>query len=956
MTRFRKMWALLGVAAALIVPRLDAQTSDEGPALGVARVSLTNGDVTTRRGESGDWIEARVNTPLVEGDTIATGPGSRAEVQLDYSNLIRLNENTEVTMASLANRSFKVQLGRGILMYSELKGGEADVDIETPHVAVRPRKNGRYRIEVLGGETAVTVRRGEAEIASSKGVETLKSGRTMLIRGEGDDTAFRVVDSDPRDEWDDWNERRDNVLSKSDSYRYLSRSISGGQDLDDNGNWRYVSGYGYSWFPSVTVGWAPYRHGRWVWLDYYGWTWESYEPWGWAPYHYGRWYNHASYGWGWYPGVYHHHHHWRPALVAFFGWGSYSGFNVGVGFGGGYGHYGWIPLGPGEAYYPWYGRHFNGRGRHGGNTIYVDNSVNIYNNYRNARHQNGVTVVDADGFSRGLVNNPRSLRDTELRRATLMRGQIPVVPARESRGRVVRASTANASAASNRGGVRQNAFFNREAGRRTVRADNGRVPFDQQRDQVQRSIRAYADNPGQRAAGASGAASSPGRIERAGGADGRSPATGNSGVRGSNPSVDNGRTRLGDRSGEADSRAGVRGSGASDARDTGRRDAATSPATAGADDSRGGVRSRSTDATSERGNDWRRFGSAGSRSRTAESGASRAPSDSGSSPRVDRSNSRSEGQSRVERVSPSSSDSGNSATRSRGSADSGRSPDASRSRVERSPSVQQQRSQPTRQQSAPSRAPSVERSAPRSAPSRAPSVERSAPRSAPSGDGGGGSRSSRSRERSELRGSNDGFTPFGATSSSSARTSRADQGRSAGQYVPRAASRVSSTSRRGDSVQPSRSSADAGRFGGSRSSGDSRISRSTSAGGFSRDRSAPIGSSRANRSAPSVFSRGGGGSRRVESSRPSMSRSPSVSAPSRPSRSSGGPVMNRGGFGGGSSGGSRGSISRGGSGGGGGFGRSSGRSGGSISRGGSGGGSVGRSSGGGARGGRSRSR
>jgi hypothetical protein len=113
----------LGIAAALLVPRLDAQTSEEGPALGVARVSLTNGDVTMRRGDSGDWVEARVNSPLVEDDVIATGPGSRAEVQLDYSNLIRLNENTEATMASLANRAFRVQRGRGVLTYSELKGG-----------------------------------------------------------------------------------------------------------------------------------------------------------------------------------------------------------------------------------------------------------------------------------------------------------------------------------------------------------------------------------------------------------------------------------------------------------------------------------------------------------------------------------------------------------------------------------------------------------------------------------------------------------------------------------------------------------------------------------------------------------------------------------------------------------------------------------------------------------------
>jgi hypothetical protein len=147
------MWALLGVAVALIAPRLDAQAKeDEGPALGVARVSLINGDVTMRRGDSGDWVQASVNSPLVEGDTIATGAGSRTEVQLDYSNLLRLNENTEVTMASLGNRAFRVQLARGILTYSELRDGEADVDIETPHVAVRPQKNGSYRVEVLGAK------------------------------------------------------------------------------------------------------------------------------------------------------------------------------------------------------------------------------------------------------------------------------------------------------------------------------------------------------------------------------------------------------------------------------------------------------------------------------------------------------------------------------------------------------------------------------------------------------------------------------------------------------------------------------------------------------------------------------------------------------------------------------------------------------------------------------------
>jgi hypothetical protein len=915
MTRFHRIWALLGVAAALALPRLDAQTSEEGPALGVARVSLVNGDVTMRRGDSGDWVQATVNSPLVEGDTIATGQGSRTEVQLDYSNLIRLNENTEVAIASLGNRAYRVQLARGILTYSELRNGEADVDIETPHVAVRPQKNGRYRVEVLGAETVVTVRKGEAQVASPQGTETLKSGRAMIIRGSDDDAEFRIVDADPRDDWDQWNERRDNVLNKSDSYRYMSRSIYGGEDLDHSGHWRYVSGYGYSWFPSVTVGWAPYRHGRWTWLDYYGWTWVSYEPWGWAPYHYGRWYHHTSFGWGWYPGSYHHHHYWRPALVAFFGYSSHGGFSVGAGFGHGYGHVGWIPLGPGEPYYPWYGRHYYGRGRHGGfnnTTIYVDNSVNIYNNYRNARHRNGVTLVDADGFSRGLVNNPRSLRDTELRRATLMRGQIPVVPARESRGQIARASAAgNGSGLVGRNSVRRDGFFNREAGRRTVRsADAGRVPFDQQRDQIQRSIRAYGDDGGRRAVGSNGAAGSTGRVARAGDTNGRSV------VRGSVDSVDSGRTRLENRAGSTGDpagRSGVRGS---------------SPAATGgpASGTRGGVRSSTTESNSGRGGDWRRFGSAGSRSRTPSvdggSNRSTAPAENNSRSRVDRSSSRTEDRGRAQDAAPSRSNSGNSGAsgRSRGG-DLGNS---GASRVERSPSSnQRQRSAPAQQRSSP---PSQQRSAP----SRAPSVERSAPRAAPS-DGGGArsTRPSRGRERSELRSpGGDTFTRFGSSSSTSARVSRADQGGSPGRFVPRSASRVSSSSRAstsrrgGDSAARASSPGSAVGWSRSRESSSPRTSRATpSRGDFSRSRSsAAMPPSRS--SSPRVFSQGGS-DRGSRSSGPVFSRSRSAgSAPSGYSRSSGG------------------SISRGG-----GFSRSSG--GGSISRGGSSRGSGGRSSGGG---------
>ena len=511
------------IAVALLLPTSTGWAQQNGPALGVARVSLANGDVTLRRGESGDWMQAQVNSPLVEGDSIAAGAGSRAEVQLDYSNLLRLGPDTEVHMANLENRRYRVQVERGVVTYSELRGGEADVDIETPLVAVRPGKNGRYRVEAHGdGEVWVIVRKGEAEIASPEGVEVLKKGKRMIVRAgqEKDGSEFIITNATPRDEWDEWNERRDKSLRKSESYRYVSRSIYGAEDLDDHGHWVYVPRYGNCWFPSVNIGWAPYRYGGWRYIDYYGWTWVSREPWGWAPYHYGRWFHHAIYGWGWYPGAYYGRHYWRPALVAFFG------FDFGIGFGVGgyypYRHVGWVPLAPGERYYPWYGR---GSRRVGGgrNAVIVNNNINIHNGFRNARANNGVNVVTAERFARGLASQPRSLRASELRRATVMRGQIPVVPEAQSRGNVVRRATLRP--ASEQNGSRQ--FFSTGRPQRPVQ----RISFQQQREQVTRTIRVFAEANGRRQAASGSSSGTVGRGAQsgtgsAGGGDGRTSSAG----------------------------------------------------------------------------------------------------------------------------------------------------------------------------------------------------------------------------------------------------------------------------------------------------------------------------------------------------------------------------------------------------------------------------------------------
>src|ERR1019366_8635210 len=76
--------------------------SGEGPAKvdqGVGRVSVLHGDVSTQRGDSGTSSAAVLNQPVLTGDKVSTGAGARAEVQLDYANILRLGPNAQANIA-----------------------------------------------------------------------------------------------------------------------------------------------------------------------------------------------------------------------------------------------------------------------------------------------------------------------------------------------------------------------------------------------------------------------------------------------------------------------------------------------------------------------------------------------------------------------------------------------------------------------------------------------------------------------------------------------------------------------------------------------------------------------------------------------------------------------------------------------------------------------------------------
>ena len=418
---------------------------------GVARVSYIHGDVSTQRDDTGQWSAATLNTPVAVGDRISTGQQSRAELQLDFANLLRMSGGSTAKIGNLNRTQIQVQIGQGLVTYSLLKGSEAGVEIDTPNVAIRPSQGeGEFRIVVNSdSETQVTVRRGSAQIVTPQGSTQVDSGQMITIQGT-DNPQYQTSEANAGDDWDRFVGDRDRLITHADSWRHTNRYYTGTQDLDNYGHWANEGDYGQVWIPNQGPNWAPYSTGRWVYEPYYGWTWVSYEPWGWAPYHYGRWFLYGG-SWAWWPGpvaAYPAYYPiWAPAYVSFFGFGR--GFGVGFGFGG-FGSIGWLPLGPGDWCHPWWGRwggreRFGAFGREGfhdgfhdgfrplGERIRGRQFSNVRDAATNSRIRGGMTTMAGNRFGREAVGgNHQSVSAGQFRQASMVAGKMGVAPTRGS--------------------------------------------------------------------------------------------------------------------------------------------------------------------------------------------------------------------------------------------------------------------------------------------------------------------------------------------------------------------------------------------------------------------------------------------------------------------------------------------------------------------------------------------
>ncbi len=324
--------------------------SDWSPPGLVGRVSLVARSVDFRVSGGSAWADAELNQPVFTGEALRTDPRARAEIRIG-ANTIDLSNGSEIEIASLRDGVTQIILSRGRIGFHARQAGENEtVEIDVLQGDIWLLAPGRYDIDAGGGDRLLrlAVFDGTAHFAGVGGDKRIESGQAAVLT-ESEAADAISIEPATADDFVAWCRDHDHDETRLAAPYYLSRYMTGYDELDFAGIWKIDAQYGLVWFPTQPEDWAPYRFGHWSWIAPWGWTWLDDQPWGFAPSHYGRWAL-IDDRWAWVPGNFVERPLYAPAVVAFLG-------TPGVGLSSEEGAtVAWFPLAPGEAYWPSYTR------------------------------------------------------------------------------------------------------------------------------------------------------------------------------------------------------------------------------------------------------------------------------------------------------------------------------------------------------------------------------------------------------------------------------------------------------------------------------------------------------------------------------------------------------------------------------------------------------------------------
>ncbi len=254
---------------------------------------------------------ARLNMPVLPGDVLVTGTGSRVEAILSDGNVVRLDGRSELRFEQL-NRTYEgdddrtvLALARGTVAVEvrEVSTRDRALRLDTDDATVLSPARSLFRVDAGRRGTEVYVLAGQVDVNGRGGRALVRAGEYAYVSGDSEVEVEAA--GAPRDRFASFLEERRDRADRRDVTRYVgsdTRTIRTPPTSTTTGRGCTSRPSAPDcWRPNVPPDWTPYSLGTWRWTPA-GLTWVSYESWGWLPYHYGTWAWDPVLGWYWIPG------------------------------------------------------------------------------------------------------------------------------------------------------------------------------------------------------------------------------------------------------------------------------------------------------------------------------------------------------------------------------------------------------------------------------------------------------------------------------------------------------------------------------------------------------------------------------------------------------------------------------------------------------------------------------
>ena len=188
---------MISAMALLLFGMAAGRAADETP--GVARILAVEGTVEMRRDGEQNWTPARRNQELAAGDVVWVHALSRAAVRLRNETVIRLDQNTSISLADPEDESnLLLDLLRGAVYF--FSRTPRSVDFKTPFVN-GTLEGTEFLVQVDDEKTLVAVFEGAVLARNATGSLSIQQGEAAIATAGAAPQPHELVRSDEAVAW-----------------------------------------------------------------------------------------------------------------------------------------------------------------------------------------------------------------------------------------------------------------------------------------------------------------------------------------------------------------------------------------------------------------------------------------------------------------------------------------------------------------------------------------------------------------------------------------------------------------------------------------------------------------------------------------------------------------------------------------------------------------------------------